>query len=129
MENTTPSGGEQAARGARLADRAGGKIRSARIVAGLTQEQVAEAAGISPTYISDIERGRKVVVDVRKLVDLADAVGVPVGALSADCRTAHAARRSGLTTSERVVVAAWRRIPRSDRAPWVAVLERAGGSG
>lgn len=38
----------------------GKRLRQLRLAAGWTQEQFAEAAGITTTYTSDLERGRKV---------------------------------------------------------------------
>lgn len=38
----------------------GKRVRQLRTAAGWTQEQLAEAAGITPTYTSDLERGTKV---------------------------------------------------------------------
>jgi len=38
----------------------GKRVRQLRIAAGWTQEQLAEAAGITTTYTSDLERGTKV---------------------------------------------------------------------
>ena len=38
----------------------GKRIRQLRLGAGWTQEQLAEAAGITTTYTSDLERGTKV---------------------------------------------------------------------
>ncbi|MGZ5441470.1 MAG: helix-turn-helix domain-containing protein [Thermoanaerobaculia bacterium] len=38
----------------------GKRVRELRLKAGWTQEQLAEAAGITTTYISDLERGTKV---------------------------------------------------------------------
>jgi transcriptional regulator with XRE-family HTH domain len=38
----------------------GKRLRQLRIDAGWTQEQLAEAAGITTTYTSDLERGTKV---------------------------------------------------------------------
>jgi len=114
-----------------LADRAGSKIRSARWALSLTLEDVSDETGVSPTYLSEIERGRKTRVDVRKLDDLAAVLRLPLGALTADCRTASVVRLRRppppLTTPERdQIVQVWARIPRAHRAPWVAVLERAG---
>ncbi len=38
----------------------GRRLRVLRLARGLTQERLAEAAGITPTYTSDLERGTKV---------------------------------------------------------------------
>ena len=38
----------------------GKRVRQLRLEAGWTQEQLAEAAGITTTYTSDLERGTKV---------------------------------------------------------------------
>jgi len=38
----------------------GRRVRQLRLEAGWTQEQLAEAAGITTTYTSDLERGTKV---------------------------------------------------------------------
>lgn len=42
-----------------LAKIIGGRIRSARLKAGLSQESLAELAGLHPTYIGQLERGEK----------------------------------------------------------------------
>ena len=42
------------------ADIFGKRVRQLRLAAGWTQEQLAEAAGITTTYTSDLERGTKV---------------------------------------------------------------------
>lgn len=55
----------------------GEAFRRARQRAGLTQEQAAEASGIAPTYISDIERGVRN-PSYELLLALAKAVGVPL---------------------------------------------------
>ncbi|HEX7154355.1 MAG TPA: helix-turn-helix transcriptional regulator [Thermoanaerobaculia bacterium] len=38
----------------------GKRVRQLRLAAGWTQEELAEAAGITTTYTSDLERGTKV---------------------------------------------------------------------
>ena len=40
----------------------GAHIRSLRLERGLSQEEVADRAGVHVTYLSGIERGRRVVV-------------------------------------------------------------------
>ncbi|MFN8017466.1 MAG: helix-turn-helix transcriptional regulator [Acidimicrobiales bacterium] len=53
----------------------GDRLRTLRQAAGLTQEQVAEAAGLHWTYVSQIERGTRN-LGYRNIVRLAEAVGV-----------------------------------------------------
>ena len=58
----------------------GQRLRAARLAAGLTQEKVAEQAGISPTYMPRLEAGAAAPsLDV--LLQLAAALGVPAGVL------------------------------------------------
>lgn len=46
----------------------------------LTQEELAEKAGIDRTYLSDTERGSRN-IGVKNVVRLANALGVPTGEL------------------------------------------------
>jgi transcriptional regulator with XRE-family HTH domain len=55
----------------------GERVRSARIDAGLSQEQLADAAGLHRTYIGSIERGERNLA-VGNLFGLADALQLPV---------------------------------------------------
>jgi transcriptional regulator with XRE-family HTH domain len=55
----------------------GRAVREARQKRGLTQEQLAEASGIGPTYISDIERGVRN-PSYELLVTLAKALRTPL---------------------------------------------------
>jgi transcriptional regulator with XRE-family HTH domain len=55
----------------------GKAVREARQEAGLTQEEVARASGIGPTYISDIERGVRN-PSYELLVALAKALKTPL---------------------------------------------------
>ena len=57
-----------------LAREFGRRLRSARTEAGLTQEQLAEGAGVHPTYISNMERGYSAPT-LGTLVRLAAALG------------------------------------------------------
>lgn len=58
----------------------GRNVRQARQKAGLSQEALADKAGIDRTYVSGVERGvRNPTVTV--LARLAGALGVPVAAL------------------------------------------------
>lgn len=70
--------------GDRIADRAigtlGDEIRRARRSAGLSQEAVANAAGVSHTTVSRIERGRAGDVRLRLLARLMAAVGLDLAA-------------------------------------------------
>lgn len=58
----------------------GTNVRASRLQRGLTQEQLAEKAGISPNYLQQIEYGHPT-ASVVTLVQLALALGVEVGAL------------------------------------------------
>jgi transcriptional regulator with XRE-family HTH domain len=55
-------------------------IRAERSRKRLTQAELAAAAGLSPTYLHRIERGRAQPT-VGRVQDLADALGVPISAL------------------------------------------------
>ena len=56
---------------------AGEIIRQHRRMCGLTQEQVAELAGMNVTYLSDVERGKRN-VSLINLARLAKAFGMPL---------------------------------------------------
>ena len=66
-----------------IAGAVGERVRSARNRAGMTQEQLAEAAGLHPTFVSNVERGYRVPT-VATLVRLASALGVTAGSLVDD---------------------------------------------
>lgn len=53
----------------------GSRLREARNMVKLTQEQLAEKVGIGTTYISDIERGAKF-PSLSLLIKIVDALGV-----------------------------------------------------
>jgi transcriptional regulator with XRE-family HTH domain len=55
----------------------GERLRTLRIRGGMRLEDVAAAAGVSVTYLSEIERGRKLPT-LLALVDIADAFGLVV---------------------------------------------------
>lgn len=61
----------------------GKRVRDARVAKGLTQEQLAELAGVSPTYISVVERGIKS-PQLDTFVPLCNALGVSADALLVD---------------------------------------------
>jgi transcriptional regulator with XRE-family HTH domain len=61
----------------------GERVRAARRERGMTQEQLAEAAGIHPTFVSNLERGYRVATIVT-LVRVARGLGVTAGSLVDD---------------------------------------------
>jgi transcriptional regulator with XRE-family HTH domain len=67
-------------------------VRRLRARAGLTQEQLAEAASVDLTYLQRIERGTAN-PSARVLVEVASALAVPPARLFA--KAAPAVRRSG----------------------------------
>ncbi len=58
--------------------RLGQAVRAVRARQGLTQEQVSAAAGLHPTYVSDIERGARN-PSWEALTRLAAGMGVTIG--------------------------------------------------
>ena len=56
----------------------GNRIRKERISQGLNQVELANKAGISRTYLSQIERGESANLSWQVRKSLADALGVPV---------------------------------------------------
>ena len=81
-------GGGVAAAGAPAGPPFGALLRHARQAAGLTQEALAERAGLSARALSDLERGVKRGPRAASLRLLADALG-----LAPDARAALAGRR------------------------------------
>jgi transcriptional regulator with XRE-family HTH domain len=72
----------------------GKRVRQLRLAAGWTQEQLAEAAGITTTYTSDLERGTKV-PSLTIVLQISRAFRIPVAELLRDFTT-EAVRRMGL---------------------------------
>ena len=72
----------------------GALLTQLRIDAGLTQEELAHAAGVSARSISDLERGITVAVRMRTVQLLADALG-----LKGSGRDALNAASAGLAAS------------------------------
>jgi transcriptional regulator with XRE-family HTH domain len=72
----------------------GKRVRQLRTAAGWTQEQLAEAAGITTTYTSDLERGTKV-PSLTIVLRISRAFRVPVADLLRDFTT-DAVRRMRL---------------------------------
>ena len=61
----------------------GNAIRSQRVILGMSQEELAEKAGLHRTYIGMVERAEKNLT-VFNAVKLARALGVPVSELFKD---------------------------------------------
>lgn len=61
----------------------GHRLRDSRIRSGLTLSQAADRAGLSQSYISDVERGRNL-PSLQALVGMADAYGMMASQLLAD---------------------------------------------
>jgi transcriptional regulator with XRE-family HTH domain len=72
----------------------GKRLRQLRQDAGWTQEQLAEAAGITTTYTSDLERGTKV-PSLTIVLRISRALRIPVTELLRDF-TLEAVRRMAL---------------------------------
>jgi tetratricopeptide (TPR) repeat protein/transcriptional regulator with XRE-family HTH domain len=71
------------------ADTFGGLLRRLRVAAGLTQEQLAKAAGLSPRSISDLERGINLTArreTVRLLADVLNLTGPERAGFQASAR-------------------------------------------
>lgn len=60
----------------KLAKRIADKLRKYRQAKGLSQMEVADLAGMHFTYYSQIERSIRKDISVRRLKDIADALGV-----------------------------------------------------
>ncbi|HYI61526.1 MAG TPA: helix-turn-helix transcriptional regulator [Acidimicrobiales bacterium] len=58
----------------------GKRVRELRLAAGMTQEALAEAAGLHPTFISNVERGYRV-PSVPTMLRLAQGLEVAAGRL------------------------------------------------
>ncbi len=58
----------------------GARVRALRLTKGLSQEQLAERAGIHRTYMSSLERGQRN-VGLDNILDLATALEVPASEL------------------------------------------------
>ncbi len=72
----------------------GDSIRRLREEKGLTQRELAERAGLSPSYVNEIENGRKR-PSLRVLNRLAGGLGVPAGVLMGPLGIAAAAMAEG----------------------------------
>ncbi len=61
----------------------GARVREVRLEKGLTQEQLAEAAGLHATFVSNVERGYRV-ASVVTVLRIADGLAVPPSRLLDD---------------------------------------------
>jgi transcriptional regulator with XRE-family HTH domain len=79
------------ARDQHLATEFGRRVKALRTEAGMTQEALAERAGLHPTYISNTERGYSA-PNLYSIVRLAEGLGLNPGELITDLRSqSHAA--------------------------------------
>jgi len=62
--------------------RIGRAVRAVRLDRGMTQERLAAACGMHPTYVSDIERGARN-PSWKAIARLADGLDVPVATIAA----------------------------------------------
>jgi transcriptional regulator with XRE-family HTH domain len=60
----------------------GQAVKAYRVASGLTQEQLAEAAGLHPGYLGTVERGEKN-ISLRNIIALCRALSVPPSGLMA----------------------------------------------
>ena len=74
---------EERARNLEIARAFGARVREVRHAKEMTQEAVAEAADLHPTFISNVERGHRVPTIVT-LLKLAQALDVDAGELLRD---------------------------------------------
>ena len=61
----------------------GQAVRRLRLAKGISQEKLAELAGIHRTYIGDVERGKRNIALIN-MVRIAGALGMPLGQLIAE---------------------------------------------
>jgi len=61
----------------------GARVRALRLARGLSQERLAELAGLHRTYVSSLERGQRN-VGLDNILDLAAALDVPAANLFQD---------------------------------------------
>ena len=61
----------------------GKRVREVRLEAGMTQEALAEAAGLHPTFVSNVERGYRL-ASLATLVQIARGLEVPAAILVED---------------------------------------------
>lgn len=103
----------------------GEMLLALRRAAEMTQEELAEAAGLTARSIRDLERGRRARPQRRTVQSLVSALGLGLG--DADAAALLAASRSGRQVSPPVDDGGVKPGPLLDRQGQLAVLERAAG--
>ena len=64
----------------------GQAVRALRLARGITQEQLAEAAGLHPRYVNDVERGRRN-IGISNVDRLAQGLSVDLPTLMTEVET------------------------------------------
>jgi len=70
----------------------GRRIREARLTLGLSQEDLAERAGLHRNYVGSIERGERE-LGISRLANLVGALGLSLAEFFAPFRSIHKPRR------------------------------------
>ena len=101
----------------------GQRARARRLEAGWTLREVAERSGVSPRFLVQLESGRGN-ISVRRLADVADALGTtPAALLAAERARAHdVVALLGLRGAGKTTVG--RRLARRRRVPFVELDQR-----
>ena len=92
------------------------KIKEIRKAQGLAQEQLAERAGVSRSYLTEIETGAKT-VNMRRLTSIASALGVETAAL---INTADAEVQE--------LIANFKRLPPDEKKVFLVLSRKFSGS-
>lgn len=96
----------------------GAKVRACRKKQKLTQEQLAEAAGISSSFMGHIERGTRI-ASLDTLVALCNALDVsPEYLLSASLRSFERDMPQGLSEKERIRLSEFLRMAQDTVRGW-----------
>lgn len=113
----------------------GFEIRKKRLALGLTQAQLADAAGVSRTTLNQLERGVFPDLGVRKVVSLLDQLGLTLAVRPAQktqrdfiqmaCTTASVSYRSTLTEDELIRALLTGKVPTRRQAHLRTLLDEA----
>lgn len=96
----------------------GARVRAARRQQGLTQEKLADLAGISASFLGHIERGSRV-ASLETLVDLCNAMNVtPEYLLASSLHKFDSAMPEGLSEGERVKLNEFLRLAQDTLKNW-----------